>query len=184
MEKSSAGRCRKVFAKLARQADQLQALAAEPDARLFFRAGSVSTWSVADHLAHLAKANRAMADAIRKALASDDARGGGRPTFVGRLVLLTGWIPRGAGKAPQYTEPQAHSSEDLRHELGESQRALEGLEAQLPSIEESALRSNHFAFGDLTPFQWLKVIEIHTRHHLKIIGDLQQTAGSPWTSSE
>ncbi len=179
---TAAPRCRGTYDALLRQCDQLEKLAAEPDERLSYRAQRISAWSVADQLDHIARATQAMAGAIEEAL-QPEAPGGGRLSLVGRAVLFTGWIPRGAGKAPQGTRPETGSREQLGSLLTESRRALDRLESRLPEIDGARGRVNHFAFGDLTPRQWLRVIEIHTRHHLKIIRDIQSAPGSPWQGS-
>ena len=169
---------RQIYEEIERQAAALSTLATEPDERLFNKAEKVSRWSVADHLDHLALANQAMVRAIDHALeqGDDDARGG--PTFIGRCVMLTGWIPRGKGKAPDFARPQLETSDELRRTLSEARAALGSLEERLLQIEAARGCSNHFAFGDLTPSQWLKVIEIHTRHHLKIIDAIERNRAS------
>jgi hypothetical protein len=177
---SASSRVRRIHDNVMRLGERLQRLATESDQRLFYRAEPVSSWSVADHLKHLAKANQAMAGAIHGILDSGADDSGGGPTLVGRAVLLTGWIPRGVGKAPENTRPQTGSSEDLRRSLEELQQAVAALATRLGEIEGSRGRTKHFAFGGLTPFQWVRVMEIHTRHHLKIVGAIQRAAGSPW----
>ena len=177
---SGSRRMRRVHGNVLKLAEQLRRLADESDQRLFYRAERVSTWSVADHLDHLAKANQAMAGSIRGILDSEADDTGGGPTLIGRAVLLTGWIPRGVGKAPEGTRPQKGSSEELRRDLEESQQAVAALAARLGEIEVSRSRANHFAFGGLTPFQWVRAMEVHTRHHLKIVHAIQRAAGSPW----
>ena len=162
-------RCLRVFDQLTRQVEQLRDLADAPDERVFRRVERVSAWSVADHLAHLAKSNQAMAEAIRKIIEPGFAEGAGGLTLVGRAVLFTGWIPRGAGKAPENTRPQVESGDELRREVGESRQAVLELEAVLPEIETAKGRLGHFAFGGLTALEWLRVMAIHTRHHMKII---------------
>ncbi|UCC84394.1 MAG: DinB family protein [Gemmatimonadota bacterium] len=172
-------RCRGTYDALLQQCDQLEKLAAENDERLSYRARRISTWSVAEQLDHIARATQAMAGAIEEALRVEGP-GGGRPSLVGRMVLFTGWIPRGVGKAPAFTRPAAASREQLGSLLAQSRQALDRLEARLPEIDGARGRVNHFAFGDLTPRQWLSAIEIHTRHHLKVIRDIQKARGSPW----
>ncbi len=177
---SASSRMRRVHGNVMKLAERLRRLADESDQRLFYRAERVSNWSVADHLDHLAKANQAMVGATLGILDAETEDTGGGPTLVGRAILLTGWIPRGVGKAPKYARPQTGSSEDLRRDLEASQRAVVALAVRLGEIEASRARSNHFAFGNLTPFQWVRVIDIHTRHHLKIVHAIQRAAGSPW----
>jgi hypothetical protein len=176
---TAAPRCRGTYDTLLRQCDQLEKLAAENDERLFYRAQRISTWSVAEQLDHIARATQGMAAAIEEALQPEAPNRGG-PSLVGRMVLYTGWIPRGAGKAPDFTRPETGSSEQLASSLAQSRQALERLEARLPEIDGARGRVNHFAFGDLTPRQWLSAIEIHTRHHLKVVRDIQDAPGSPW----
>ena len=114
-----------------------------------------------------------MAGAIRKILAPGSAVAAGGLTLVGRAVLFTGWIPRGAGKAPETAQPQVESGVELRRELGESRETVLELEAVLLEVETAKARIGHFAFGGLTAMQWLRVMAIHTRHHLKIIDAIQ-----------
>lgn len=174
-------RCRKLFDEAMRQVARLSQLASEPDGRLFQRAERVSAWSVADHLGHLAKSNRAMAGAIRKIVTPGSGEAAGSLTLVGRAVLFTGWIPRGVGKAPEYTRPQVESGEQLRREMDGSQRLVSGLGDVLPEIETSTGRVAHFAFGGLTAAQWLRVMAIHMRHHLKIIAAIRKSQNeSSW----
>ncbi|UCF19640.1 MAG: DinB family protein [Gemmatimonadota bacterium] len=173
-------RCRRTYDNVVRLSEQLLQLARQPEERLHFRAEHTSSWSVADHLNHLARANQAMAAAIRKVLESETSPTKDGLSLVGRAVLLTGWIPRGVGKAPEYAKPQPDSRTDLTSDLEAARQTVAGLAARLPQIDRSPGRSRHFAFGGLRPSQWLRIMEIHTRHHLKIIDDIQSAAGSPW----
>ncbi len=172
---AASSRSRKTFDELTRQVGKLSELAGLPDARLFERIDRVSAWSVADHLSHLARSNAVMAEAVRKIIApgfSGDAAG---LTLVGRAVLFTGWIPRGVGKAPESTRPQVESAATLRREVSESRQSVLELEAALSEIKAAKGRIGHFAFGGLTARQWLRVMGIHTRHHLKIIEAIQRS---------
>lgn len=177
--RAASQRCRKLYDELMGQVGRMSDLASGPDERLFARMERVSAWSVADHLAHLGKSNRAMADAIGQIIAPGSSAVAGGLTLVGRAVLFTGWIPRGVGKAPEHTRPQVESSEGLRHDLDDARQAVLGLEADLPEVESATGRVGHFAFGGLTALQWLRVMGIHTRHHLKIIESIQGSQNYP-----
>jgi hypothetical protein len=172
-------RCRTEFDEVKRRVESLSELAALPDAQLFQRVERVSAWSVADHLSHLAKSNTAMADAIRKIIAPGFAEAPGGLTLVGRAVLFSGWIPRGAGRAPDSTRPQVESGDELRREVGESRQGVLDLESALPEIERAKGTLGHFAFGGLTARQWLRVMAIHTRHHLRIIEAIGRSQKAP-----
>ncbi len=176
-------RCRRVYEELIRLVERMRELAGEPEARLFQRVERVSAWSVADHLAHLAKSNQAMAGAIRSLLAPGSGQAARGLTLVGRAVLATGWIPRGAGKAPESTRPQVESGDQLRCELDESRKTVLELEAVLPEIETATGRVAHFAFGGLAAMQWMRVMAIHTRHHLKIIDAIRASQNETSTGT-
>ena len=167
-------RCRRAYARIVRQAERLETLAIGPSETLNARADSVSAWSVAEQLDHLAGANQAMTGAIRKILSSEPIDSRRRPTLIGQLVLLTGWIPRGAGKAPAYTLPGSVSVDGVRQNLEAARGAIEELGDALPEIGRSSGRLDHFAFGGLTPLQWLRTMGVHTHHHMKIIRDIQR----------
>jgi hypothetical protein len=170
----AAKRCRWTYARVVRQADRLEGLASGPDESLNARVDAVSAWSVAQHLDHLAGANQAMAGAIRKILGSEHLDSQRRPTLIGHVVLITGWIPRGAGKAPAYILPASVSVDGVRQNLNAARGAIEELDGSLPEIGESGGRLDHFAFGGLTPLQWLRTMGVHTHHHMKIIRDIQR----------
>lgn len=172
---SGSRRCRRTYATVLGQFDRLQTLAAQPEECLFARAPGISDWSVADHLSHIARATEAMVGAIETASGSSAVAS--RVSLVGRAVLLTGWIPRGVGKAPEHVEPQVGSAPELTRQLSDSRLAVLRLEGRLPEITRARGRTRHFAFGALTPLQWLRIIAVHTRHHLKIIRDIQRTNG-------
>ena len=177
MESSSvnvSGRCRRAHEKVAEQAEDLLGLAVGLDEQFLFRSAPVSAWNIGQHLDHLAKANREIADGIRKILAGEAGPSRSAPTFVGRAVLLGGWIPRGAGKAPAYTTPDAISLQQIKDNLRRSLEAVSGLGEVLAEIGQSRGRGDHFAFGGLTPMQWLRTMDVHTRHHLKIIREIDR----------
>lgn len=168
--------CRRAHEVVLAQFDRLEALAAEPEDRLFRQATRVSGWSVAEHLSHIALSTRAMVGAIEAACEPGETESPGGPTLAGRAVLLTGWIPRGVGQAPEYVEPQPDSPAALAEQLEAARQAVTRLESRLPEIDRARGRTRHFVFGALTPLEWLRVIAIHTRHHLKIIRAIQRAA--------
>ncbi len=167
-------RCRRIYDAVIELVDEAETLAAEPDDRLFFRAEKVSKWSVADQLSHIALTTRAMSGVIQRSIESPEGSTAGGRTLVGRAILATGWIPRGVGKAPKEYVPDVGSRDELTAQLAEACRAVELLKSQLPEVESARARNNHFAFGDLTAFEWLQVIKIHTGHHLKIVRAIQR----------
>ena len=170
------GKCRRAYGRALGHAEHVLDLAVRSDERYLSCKADVSGWSIGQHLDHIANANREIAGAIQKILAGEAGPSRSGPTMVGRAVLSTGWIPRGAGKAPAYTTPKAASSEQVRDNLSGAREAVRQLGDALAKIDRSGDRADHFAFGGLTPMQWLRVIDVHTRHHLKIVADIERSA--------
>lgn len=140
------------------------------------RDGDVSDWSVGRHLEHLLRANRGIVDWLAPTIAGEEPelRGDpdGRPTIVGRAVLLTGYLPRGVGKAPGRTVPEGVDrvvvAEGLRSVLATAREMAAGLDV----IERSEARMTHPALGTFDAAQWLRFARIHHHHHEKIVRDL------------
>ena len=84
------------------------------------------------------------------------------------VIFLMGKIPRGAGKSPKAVNKLEPISKKEIEELIVEARTLTLKHHQLDS------RANfpHPIFGLLTKKQSLYFLEIHTKHHLKIIQDI------------
>ncbi len=133
----------------------------------------VSKWSVKDHLEHLSIANHGIVTWVEKALDGDPSvTTGGRPSLLGRIVLVTGGFPRGRGKAPERTQPTGVSAEELLAKFRRVRERVQGLEDDLAQIQSLDATRNHFVFGDLNVAQWLRFMVIHNNHHQKIIRDV------------
>ena len=100
----------------------------------------------------------------------------GRPSLLGRLVLLTGFIPRGKGKAPDASHPVVGSADDLARGVAGLRGKVEAVGTRLGEVEACAGRTTH-PLGDFTPAQWLRFIDLHHLHHFKIIRDIRKAAG-------
>jgi len=135
----------------------------------------VSRWSITRQIEHIAIANTVFWGRIELLLegTSADIRPTGGPTPRGRLVLLTGWIPRGKAQAPKIVQPGESPQKDaVARSLGESKRTMAALASKATAIECATGRLPHPVLGDFSAAQWLKFARIHTLHHLKIIRDI------------
>jgi hypothetical protein len=133
----------------------------------------ISKWSVKDHLEHLSVANGSTVKWLERARDRDpELDTDGRPSMVGRVVLLFGAFPRGRGKAPERTRPQGTSATELADRLRKTRERVEGLEGSLAQLQASRATRHHFAFGGLNATQWLQFAVLHTEHHQKIIREL------------
>ena len=89
-------------------------------------------------------------------------------TLLGQFCLTTGYIPRGRGKAPkQVLPPEEIKKEDLSQQIEVAKQLVN----QLDAIDKRAT-FKHPYFGGLNNKQTKRFIEIHTKHHLKIIRDI------------
>lgn len=78
------------------------------------------------------------------------------------------YIPRGKAKAPKIVlPPEIISHEDLLKQLQAARIHIE----QLKPLPETS-HFIHHVFGMLSKQQTLRFLEIHTKHHLKIVNDI------------
>lgn len=156
--------------------DRCAGLADAPEHREV-RRPEVSGWSVREHVEHLLLADRGIVSWIEGVLDGEvEAPTTGRPTLAGRLVLLSGFIPRGRGRAPEPTVPGDMSAEALRSELSALERGVTALEGRLDEIDGSRARYPHPVLGSLTPAQWLRFLAVHHWHHEKMIDEILSRA--------
>jgi hypothetical protein len=146
----------------------------------------VSAWSPLEHVHHLALVSEACLEVAGKILLGEsdpEVRG---PTWVGRFILGTGWIPRGRARSPAPMVPPAGTGREAAlAALARAGTRLEALRAMAHAVSESRARARHFLFGGLTAAQWIRVARVHTRHHLRIVADIERArrreprAGAP-----
>ena len=134
----------------------------------------LSRWSAARHLQHLALVNDFIFRTIVKISSGDESVvADGRPNRIGKLVLRTGWIPRGRGKAPDSVRPPARIQVDeIRATIAGNLDSFSSLAATVPELSRARGKVDHFVFGPLDARQWLRFAKIHTRHHVAIAKEL------------
>lgn len=173
---ASSSKAARLLATNLRQLGDYLELASVPDAELEKRADNISKWSVAQQIDHVVVADDYMINAILGAISSPPPNVDARPIPMGRIVLLTGFIPRGKGKAPQGVYPKGVSHEEIRAGLKKTMTRVKELEASLPQIERSIGRVPHPVLGFFTGTEWLRFMDTHHHHHVKIIRDIQKNA--------
>lgn len=87
----------------------------------------------------------------------------------GRVFTLTGgYIPRGVAKSPDVVKPpEIILTEDLKAQIQEARKNI----AKMKDLSNSA-NFTHFAFGQMDKSQTIRFLEVHTKHHLKIVRDI------------
>ena len=174
MARSDTSRVTRLLSEVARGIDRLERSLDLPDDAMWRRADSVSTWSVAEQLYHIAAAAGRMLTAAERTLDREaPAREDGRPSVVGRAVMLTGRIPRGKGTAPSTVHPPDDlRREQLEHSAHWCRRVYDRLAERPDEIAAATWRAEHFVFGWLDAMQWLRIVAIHTDHHFLIVDDI------------
>ncbi len=155
------------------QLDDFLALACD-GAEVARRAPEVSAWSVGQQLEHLALASDGVLDGLEKIARGEIAERRGGPSLIGRVLLFWGKIPRGKGKAPERAVPSGLDAEVTAAKLGTAKSRFEKLD--LARLDASAGTFSHPVFGHLTAGQWLRFVEVHHRHHGRIIDDIRRPA--------
>jgi hypothetical protein len=125
----------------------------------------VSKWSVGMQIEHCLLGTRGICSAL---VNSKPYTGKIKKGFVRRLILLTGIIPRGRGKSPTAVIPNDQTTESALREL----LAEASLSAQKAAESDCDCWWKHFAFGVMKRDEALKFVEIHNKHHLKIVSDI------------
>ena len=88
--------------------------------------------------------------------------------YVRAFVLITTYIPRGGGKAPDIVLPKTDKNQaDLLEMLDQWEQKL----PKLAQLDPDA-GFDHPMFGWFRRDSTLRFIRIHTKHHLKIVHDI------------
>lgn len=176
---SRPGGVERAHASLLAEMDGCARIAADP-AAWAARVPDTSAWSVGDHLEHLLLADRSIVRVLESAVGRSPRRadaGPGRPTLRGYLVLWTGFIPRGAGRAPDRTRPAGQPRESVHEQLVDERRRVAHLAADFPRLAAARDTFPHPALGRFTPARWLRFAAIHHAHHARIVRDILAAAG-------
>jgi hypothetical protein len=129
------------------------------------RVPSVSDWSIGMHIHHCCLAMIGICESVRDSVPPPPRSGF---SLVPWLIFTSGRIPRGRGKSPDIVLPRPDvSSTELHAFLDQSEQLL----AQADDLDPQTW-FRHFAFGVLPRDKTLRFIQIHNRHHLKIIADI------------
>lgn len=89
-------------------------------------------------------------------------------SFLKLIIMSTGYMPRGKGRAPKQVVPDtALSKEELLLKLNKVRESVKSL-----MTLENNKTFKHPLFGWLDLKDTIKFMGIHTHHHLKIIKDI------------
>ena len=165
---------RKTFDLAVDQVRQLHRLSRSGVEQLSRRAPQVSAWSIGQQLDHMLNSGARILVAITACLEHPEDNVRERPTWKGRVVLFLRWIPRGTGKAPGPSLPAAQTSSETREKAERLQEQLALLELRRAEIESCLGRYPQPGLGFFLAREHLLMLTIHTRHHLKIVRDIER----------
>jgi hypothetical protein len=132
---------------------------------------NISLWSVGRQVEHILLTDKGILEHILANYTSPPESGKGT-TWLGYLMLWTGYIPRGKGKAPEQVVPQDISKKELKKLHAKVCRLYLEAYQKGTLLDQSLFAFPHPYFGMLTVKQWFRFLEVHTHHHLKIIREL------------
>ena len=143
-------------------------------------APSVSAWSSAQHLYHVALAT----DLALRNVRSLCARKGrlitmeGGPTGLALEVLEAGTYPRGESEAPRMVQaPDEVDLSFLEMEMKGNRDAADQVRLLLEQIPDAPGFIPHHVLGGLSAGHWLRFAAMHARHHLAIVRDIRAELG-------
>ena len=147
--------------------EKLAALLIELENRISQHAAlneAVSKQPVGWHIEHLLLAFNQMVNALKKAN-PDDYKWEFK--IMRLIVLATGWMPRGKAQSPSVVLPVKYDEETLKKDF-------EVAKNQLKVLNDISTDQcyHHPYFGCLTFDETIRMLCIHTKHHLKIINDI------------
>ncbi|MBV8199260.1 MAG: DinB family protein [Acidobacteria bacterium] len=167
----------RVHAQALRQLALMAELAQGPAPELAARVPAISGWSVAEQLEHLVLVDRGVLKGVGRILDEPQRAAGPDINLVGRVVLGSGFLPRGRARTRPAYEPAAMPREALHAAILAIDRGLRDLQPRLGELQGAAGRLPHPRFGGLGGRQWLRFLTVHHHHHLKIVRDVRRAGG-------
>lgn len=144
----------------------------QQDSLLQIRNKAVSGWSPAEHLEHVGLANRSILGALKGFVGAPEPVQAAEMSEMAKGFFAAGMIPRGVAKHPDFVAPQGVALDYLRRELQSVLDDYKAIESEIVALAGSKATVSHPILGPLTAQQWLRFVEIHTRHHLDILRDI------------
>ncbi|GLX67894.1 DinB family protein [Paenibacillus glycanilyticus] len=133
------------------------------------------TWSIGQVYAHIEDVALEYLNNLEQcAIAGSDLNQG--KTEAGETLFAAKAFPPVKIKLPpgmEYSPNDAKSKEQHAHDLMDLIEQMEVWETKLPSILPS-YRIRHGGFGWLNATEWFDLIEMHTRHHLRQIKEIEE----------
>ena len=141
---------------------------------LSLRAPRVSKWSYGQQVEHLYRSSHYVLDRLEESLT-----GANRTLhmgFWGVGLMVGGFIPRHAFPTIPQLEPHSGTLEDITPLQESLHERLRTLDWGMAEVKASPGKSRHPRMKFLDSGQWLFFADIHHRHHLSILRDIEKAA--------
>lgn len=140
-----------------------------PNEKLFGVQPDISGWSIGEQLYHITLANASIPKLIERMKAGTLGNEEDQPQPERIALIEQGVIP-GGGQAPKRVVPPSDLSIDLlSRDYDRMRKATQRLAPLLDELHAIPRRFPHMFFGPLSAVEWVRFMEIHTRHHMRII---------------
>jgi len=125
-------------------------------------------WSSSEIYCHVIQVNARSILALERCIHAKSRHRSSGPTLLARLIFYVGRFPPFKIKSPPNIASivTCISKEQAKNDLIKSTDKIKQLLPKLIKTPKDN-RIRHPRFGRLNPEEWLRFIEIHTRHHLK-----------------
>lgn len=143
-----------------------------PEEKLLDIHKETSGWSVGQHLYHITLANASIPKLIERLKAGTLGNTEDEPKPKMLELITEGIIPGGREAPKRVVPPEDLTAELLNRDFKRMQKATKRLEPILGELHAIPNRFPHLYFGPMSALQWLRFMEIHTRHHMVIVDKL------------
>ncbi len=137
-------------------------------------------WSYAEVYSHIFSANYACLIAIQNCVQGKGIESKEQASLAGRIILFLGVFPPVKIKAPERIAAMVKKINKAQAKQ-EMEKFKENLSKLLPEITtaSSSQKAKHPRMGLFNAKQWLRFIEIHTRHHEKQLYRIEAALKKP-----
>ncbi len=137
----------------------------------FVRSPAPDVWSYSEVFSHILQANLGSLIAIEKCICGTGIESAKRTGLMAWLILFFGRFPPVKLKVPEKLASSVTkmSCEEARNLIIKFKRKLDDTASKMPAASPFQ-KIKHPRLGLLNAFQWLRFIEVHTKHHQKQLG--------------
>jgi len=134
-------------------------------------------WSYSEVYCHVIQVNVRSILAVERCIYAKGPRSASGPNLMARLILYMGRFPPIKIKAHQKVSSivKTLSKEEARNDMLVFCNKLQDLLPKLMKVPQHQ-RTRHARLGMLNCEEWLKFIDIHTRHHLKQLERIRKSS--------